>query len=199
MAHETIAEPSAAQQQLDLYNRSSTTLIKRSTYSPPADTAWAVVGMTLAGAVTEGDIPTIVASITALAQVTSVASPQFYGITPSDIEINPEAPEDPTHELKLYVETSLGCAVGYGADKRSLTQKQVEIMKPPLDTKFLVCNIVVPAELDESGISALEAAIGGVTGVGVCEHLVDGVVPSTASQISLQIVTRMRIDAIESE
>ena len=194
MALETMVEPSDAQQQLDLYNRSSTTLIKRSTYNPPADTAWAVVGCTLAGAVVPDDVPTIVSNIEALAQVTSVADPQFWGQAPATLLINSG---EATHELKLMVETAMSCAIGYGSDLRSFSQKQVEVMKPPLDTKFLVMNIRVPAELDESAISALETAIGGVTGVGVCEHLVDGVVPSNASQVSLQIVTRMRIDAIE--
>ena len=196
MALEILTEPSEAQQQMDLYNRSSTSLIKRSTYSPPAGTNWVVMGCVLADVATTGDVSTLVSNIQSLGEVDSVASPQFWGQVPSELFINPSG-EDATHECKLLVESNLACTVGYGGDTRGFSQKQNENIKPPLNKKWLVLNAIIPSGLNENRISNLESAVEGVAGITTCEHLVDGTVPENASSARLSITTRMRIDPIE--
>lgn len=196
MALEILTEPAASQQQLDLYNRSSSSLIKRSTYSPTPGLNWAIIGCVLADAATQDDVPTLVSNIQSLGEVDTVASPQFWGQVPSELLINPSG-EAATHECKLHVSSALSCSVGYGGDTRGLSQKQNETLKPPLNKKWLVLNIVVPSGLNENRISNLESAVQGVTGITTCEHLVDGTVPDNASSVSLQISTRMRIDPVE--
>lgn len=197
MALEVLTEPAASQQQLDLYNRSSTSLIKRATYSPSAGLNWAIIGCVLADVATQEDVPTLVSNIQALGEVDNVVSPQFWGQIPSELLINPSG-EDATHECKLHVSSNLSCTVGYGGDTRGLSQKQNETITPPLNKKWLVLNVVTPSGMNENRISNLESAVQGVTGITTCEHLIDGTVPSNASQCSLQISTRMRIDPVEA-
>ena len=194
-----IEETSSAQIQLRTYNEASA-MIKRPTYSPPAGTAWAVVGCVLADAATPADVDsTLVPAIEALSEVTSVADPRIWGQTPATLEINPEAPADPTHEIKIHCNANLSCQIGTAGDKYSYSERRSETQKPPLGKKFIILNIVVPAKLDATSKSALEAAITGITGIMVCEHLIDGQVPDDASTVQLTIETRMRIDPIPEE
>jgi len=193
-----IVEPSEAQRQLALYNRASD-MVKRADYTPPAGTAWAVVGLVLVDAATPANETTLINAMTALAEITAVANPRIWGELPSAILINPEG-GDPTHECKLCVESLLSARVGYGGDRQSLQQRKYEEVSPPLGKKWIVCNVVLAAPIAQAAdIVALEAALTGIAGVTVAEHLIDGVVPENATGAKLSITTRMRIDPIPVE
>ena len=199
MALDIITETSAAQQQLDAYNRASG-MVRRSTYHPSAGTAWVVVGLVLADAAVPGDEATLVSAIEALAEVTTVSNPRVWGQLPAELLSNPGGGEPDTHEAVLIVVASLGATVGYGGDTNSLAMRQHESITPPAGKKWMVINAVLPAELQSAqDIDDLEMVLEGVTGVTTAEHLVGGIVPANASDVSLVIETRMRIDPVEVE
>lgn len=199
MTLEIIQETDAAQQQLDLYNRASN-MVKRSSYNVNAGLTWAVIGLILDDSVTTDDEATLVSAIEALSEVNVVGDPRFWGQTPSSVLINPDAPADPTHEVLVYSEARVVGQIGYGADLRSFSETQVEAVKPPVNKKWLVFNAMLAAPLASAqDVLDLEAAlegIGGGTVVTKAEHLIGGTIPSNASNTSIQITTRMRIETI---
>jgi hypothetical protein len=191
-----ITETPPAQQQLDLYNKASS-MVKRSTYNVNAGLSWAVVGLVLNDAVTTDDEDDLINSIMGLSEVTTVANPRFWGQTPPAILINPGGSEPDTHQTILCVESFVTGNIGYSADVRSFQDIQFESIEPPLNKKWIVCNMVVPAHLASAQmITDLETALVGVTGVTLAEHLVGGVIPDNASNTQIKITTRMRIEPI---
>jgi len=194
----------AADQQLNLWNSSGPHVL-RATYTPTAGMSWCVLGCVMADVFDpDAHENAVVNDIQALAAVTAVANPRLYGETPATIDINPEAPADPTHEVVLLVESNLAYGVGAVNDKRGRIIRENERVKPPVGKKWLVLNCIIPTPLDTAGIAALEAAvegveIGGVQAVTTCEHLIGDTVPSDASAISLSIEARVRIDPIPVE
>jgi hypothetical protein len=187
----------SAQQQVELWNSAGPHVIQQ-TYAPPAGTNWAIVGLVMADAFDpDTDETTIVNAVEALSEVTTVGNPRIYGQTDADIEINPEAPEDPTHEWVLLVNSTMSMQAGTAGDKRTRVERELERVKPPSGKQWLVLNLVVPSPLDAAGIAVLESAIQGVTGITTCEHLIDGTVRADATQVSLQIEARIRLDEIE--
>jgi hypothetical protein len=196
MTLEIIQETDAAQQQLDLYNKASQ-MVKQKTYNVNAGLTWVVVGLVLADTATPADEQTLVDAITALPEVTLVADPRFWGQTPASLLINPDAPADPTHEALLCTEARVAGQIGYGGDVRSFSETQFESLAPPLNKKWLVCNLVLPAPLStEQMITDLETALEGVTGITTAEHLIGGTIPANASGTQIVITTRMRIDPV---
>jgi len=191
---------SAAQQQLSLWNESGPHVL-RTTYTPTAGLSWCVVGCVMADAFDpDGHEAALVAGIVALANVTAVAQPRLYGETPATIEVNPEPPEDPTHEVVLHTSSALSCTMGPVTDRRS----KYRPVKPPVAKQWMVLNLVLTGPLDTAGIAALEAAIeaiqiGGQQAVTQCEHLIGDTVPADATGISLAIESRIRIDRIPVE
>ena len=193
-----------AQQQQELWNSAGPHVV-RTTYSPPAGTHWAVVGCVMAAAFDpDSHENPLVSAIEALSEVTSVASPRVWGETPSSILVNPDPPEDPTHECIMHVYSTLNMSVGETGDKRARCEQEHETIKPPLDKQWLVLNLVVPEALDAAKIAALEAALesvqlAGQDAITKAEHLIDGTVRNDATQVSLQIESRIRIDRIPEE
>jgi hypothetical protein len=188
MAVDEIVEVSDANKQLDTYNRASG-MVKRKSYSPSPGTAWAIVGCVVGDAAVPGDIPAIVTLIEALAEVTSVVGDQVFGQMPTTILAA-------DHEAWLLVSGALSGQRGFGGDTFAYSERRTERVKLPLDKKWAVLALVLPAELDQAGIATLEAAIEGVAGVTTCEHLIDGLVPANATGVSLTTEIRMRIDPI---
>lgn len=194
-----ITEPSAAQQQTDLFNRASRMVVTK-TYTPPAGTAWTVVGMVLADAVTTDNELALVAAMTTLAEITNVANPRFWVPTPSEILINPGGGEPDTHQLVLSTEARWAGNRGYGGDVVLFDGHQYEELSPPLGKNLFVCNCRLPAKITSAQMIAdLEGALVGITGINVAEHLIGDVVPVNALGVSLKITTRMRIDPISVE
>jgi len=192
---------SAAQQQLSLWNESGPHVL-RTTYTPTAGLSWCVVGCVMADAFDpDAHEAALVAGIVALANVTTVAQPRVYGETPATIEVNPEPPEDPTHEVVLCVSSTLSCQVGAVDDKRDKIVKESETVKPPVAKQWMVLNLILTDPLDTAGIAALETAIeaiqiGGQQAVTKCEHLTGDTVPADATGIRLAIESRIRINRI---
>ena len=190
MAIVALSEPSAAQVQLDTYNRNlGGSLNRRAEFTVPADTHWAVIGCVVADVVTQSDVTdTLVPAIEALAQVTSVNGDQFWGQIPASIEAA-------NHECVLYVTSRCVTGIGPAGDYFNETTQGVEQLKPPLDKKWFLAVLRVPAALDDTAIAALEAAVAGITGVSSCEHLIDGTVSDRATaSASLVITAHLRIE-----
>jgi len=177
--------PSAAQQQKDLYNRSSS-MVLRGTYSPPSDTPWAILGCTLAGAVEPGNVPTLLGNVEALAGVTSVHN-NFWFETPDAILAA-------DHDLKLHCTANAGGTQVLTGQTQSWSERLSDTMtlNSYLDTKVLVFVARLPAMLDD--VTALEAAVGGVTGIGIAKVLLIGEIPDDVSDASLSLEARFRID-----
>ena len=150
--------PSAAEQQKSLYNRASG-MVLRGSYSPPSDTPWAIFGCTLAGAVVPGDVPTILGNVEALAGITSVHN-NFWLETPSSIEAA-------DHDLKLHCSANAGGTQTLTGQTQAWSERLHDTMtlNSYLDTKVLVFVARLPAMLTD--VTALEAAVGGVTGIGI--------------------------------
>ena len=182
--------PSAAQQQKDLYNRSGG-MVLRGSYSLPGDTQWAILGCTLAGAVVQTDVPTIIESIEALAGITSVHN-NFWFVTPATIETA-------DHDLMLHCSANTGGTQTLTGQQQAWNQKLHDTMNLNnyLDTKVFVFVARLPAMLTD--VTALEAAVGGVTGIGIAKVLLIGEIPDDVSGASLSLEARFRIDPTPEE
>jgi len=147
------------------------------------------LGLVLNDVVVQGDEDTLVADLEGLSGITNVADPRFWGQAPSSILAA-------DHEFKVIIISRLTCMVGYNTDLRAHREEENETIKPLVNKKFMVVNCVIPVELGQSGIAALESAVEGICGITTCEHLIGGVVPVNASNINLNINSKMRIDPI---
>lgn len=193
MAVTELTEPTAEQQQLANYNQNiGGALNRRIQYSVPADVAWCVVGCVFADVVTPADVTTtLVPAIEALTEVTSVNGDQFFGQVPSSITAS-------GHEAVLHVSSAMSSTIGSGGDTFPQMIKNSETQKPPLDKKFGVFVLRVPAAMDATKITALETAMVGITGINAAEHLIDGVTSSRQSgDATLQIWSHLRINPEE--
>ena len=177
--------PSAAEQQKSLYNRASG-MVLRGSYSPPSDTPWAILGCTLAGAVVVGDVPTILGNVEALAGITSIHN-NFWLETPAAIEAV-------DHDLKLHCSANAGGTQTLTGQTQSWGERLHDTMtlNSYLDTKVLVFVARLPAMLTD--VTALEAAVGGVTGIGIAKVLLIGEIPDDVTGASLSLEARFRID-----
>jgi len=187
-----LAEPSADVLQLNIYNANiGGGLNKRATYSVPPSIHWCVVGTVFNDAVTESDIPTLLAAIEALVEVTSVNGDQFWGQMPSAVEAS-------DHELVLHVTSGMSSTIGTGGDTFAQVVQNHETIKPPANKKWGLWVVRVPAALDDTKIAALESAMTGITGIALTEHLIDG---STSSRqvgnATLVVAAHVRIDPVE--
>jgi hypothetical protein len=121
-----------------------------------------------------------------------------WGQLPATLLINPDPPDDPTHEAKLLVSGASSGNIGPVGDKRAWSERQMEVVKPPLGKKWLVCNCVFPASVSTAQeISDLQDALEGITGVTSAYHLIGGTMPTDVTQGQVSIEVRMRIDPIE--
>jgi len=192
MAIIALSEPTAAQQQKEIFNRNvGGNLNQRAEFSVPAGVHWAVVGCVVADAATPSDVTnTLVPAIEGLAQVTSVNGDQFWGQVPASIEA-------PDHECVLTVTSRCVAGIGPGGDYFEQATQGVEQLKPPVGKKWFVAVLRVPDAMDDAKIAALESAIQGITGITTCEHLIDGSVSDRATaNATLVISAHMRIDAV---
>lgn len=192
MAIQELTPASAAQQQLDSYNRAGGA-VGTNSFSLPAGAAWAVVGTVVADAVVIGDVPTLEADIEALAQVTA-ASPLHWGQAPATIQAA-------DHETVLVVEAKQVETIDLGGGKSQVVTAKMrpsEFAKPPLGKKFIVWGLRVPAALDQSGIAALKTALEGVTGITTAHHQVDGAIDAEATAATVRVGTHVRIDPTEA-
>lgn len=198
MTLERITETPLDQQQVALYGRASP-MVKHSTYPLSAGAAWAVIGNVLADAAVPGDEGTLVDAMEALAEITTVANPRIWGQMPAELLINAGGDPD-THEALLLVESHLTAQVGYGDDVQDYSLRLFEQVKLPLGKQWMLTNCRLPAELASAqNIADLEAAIvGSHAGFTLAEHLIGGLVPPNASDVSLRITTRMKIVPIEA-
>jgi len=193
MAVLELVEPSAAQLQLAVYNQNLGGALNKSvTFSVPAGIHWAVVGCVLADAATPASVAsTLVPAVEALSEVTSVNGDQLFGQIPATVE-------QEGYECVLYVVATANLGIGPAGDYFTQTDKAVENIKPPLGKKWVVLILRVPTALDNTKISALEAAITGIAGVTTTEHLIDGTVSSRATaNATLQIAAHMRLESVE--
>jgi hypothetical protein len=191
-------EPTAAQDQLNDYN--SSVMVKRASYSPSAGMHYAMIGLVLADAAVPGDEATLVADIVALAGITSVGNPRFWGQIPSTLHVNPGGEDPDTHEAVLYSTANLGCVTGTTNNNFSLSDRRHGTVKPPLDKKWMVINVVLPGGFaDQAAVDVLETALEGVTGVTTAKVLLFGQVPDAAVSVSLSVETRVRIDPVPEE
>jgi len=184
---------SAAEKQNLEMNTSGSGYRKIATFSPPADTAWCVVGCVLAAAVEKTDEATLIANIESLSQVTSVHDPRVWLDAPASIE-------DAAKELRLHVNANESGNQGFGGDVWGYSRKFSEniLLTSYLGKAMFVLALRVPADLDAAAITALETAITGVTGILSTEHLVGGLVPANSSSVSLSVEIRFRIDDIST-
>jgi len=173
-------------------------MIKKVTFSPSAGIAFAIVGCILDDTATTDDLDTLITDIEALSQVTSVV--QGTVEAPNDAILWGQAPatiEAVSHQCKVHVSLSMSCQVGYGTDTFSKNSKISEDVVVPVNKKWCVFPLVIPAELtSEAMITALETAMATVDGIAQAEHLVDGIVPSNAVGTQIIYSCRMRIDPI---
>jgi hypothetical protein len=186
------SEPSAAGQQLADYNQNiGGNIIKRLSFSVPADTHWCIIGTVLADAAVPADVTsTLIPAIEALPEVTSVNGDQIWGQIPSSILTV-------DHAAILYVSTDMQVNLGTG-DTFSTRTQATESVVPPVNKKWCVIVLRVPSALDDTSIATLETAIEGITGITTCEHLVDGTVSSRASaNATLAVAAHVRIEYIE--
>ncbi len=192
---------SAAQQQLDSYNRAGGAGATN-TFSLPAGTAWAVVGTIVADVVVIGDVPTLEAAIDGLSEV-DVVEPLHWGQAPDEILANEGLPE-PTHETVLAVAGIRSQVVNFGGgDGQNDTRKlsPATPIKPPLDKKYVVWALAVPASLDQTAIAALKVAIAGAhAGLSAAYVLLKGTTDEEiVGNATLSIEARTRIDRIPVE
>ena len=196
MTLKQITETTVSEQQMNTYNKASR-MVQNEDYSPSAGTAWAVVGLVLDGTTIPADENALIAAIVGLDEVTGVADPRFWGQTPAELFMNPGAPDPDTHRFEIVVASRMVYQKGYGGDVSSKAETDFEFQAVPLNTKWMLINIVIPAQLTTSQmIATLESALQGVDKINVAEHLIDGVVPANATDITLHIESRMRIAVI---
>ena len=191
--HLELSEPAAALVQKQSYNQNVGGGLNKSTsFAVPVGTAWGIIGTVLNDVVEIGDLDTIEAAIGALAQVTSVNA-RCWLQTPASIEAA-------DHECVVYVATRQSEAVGPGGDYFERYTDQRKTLKPPNGKKCAIWALRLPAELDDTAITALELAMQGVTGIALAEHLVDGVVSARAPAAgTLSVNVFMRIDPVPEE
>lgn len=185
-----LSEPTVAQLQKEVYNRNLGGSLNRSTsFSVPAGVNWAVVGCVLADAATpSGVLDTVVPGIEALAEVTSVHGDQLYGELPASLDVA-------DHDFVLFVTSNCNYDIGVGGDTFKKVSRVTETVNLPVGKKWCVVILRVPDPLDATKVSALESAIQGVTGVTLCEHLIDDSISDRAvSDADLRIVTHVRIE-----
>ena len=193
------AEPSAAQQQMDMYNKANKTLVQRADFLPDAGAAWAVVGGVLAGVVVPGNEATLVAGLEAKPEITSVMDPRFWMPTPAEILINPEAPAPATHESLIGIWSHTTYQKGWGGDKTDKKEDDYEEVRPPTGKNALIFAVVLPAELSTAQMVVdLETAVKAVAGFLNAEHLLDGVIPTNATGIKMELMVATRIKPIEA-
>ena len=186
--------------------------IVRHTYQPAAGTAFGVLGLVLADGVDiDTDEAALVAAIVLLAEVTAVANPRLYGESEADIEVNPEAPADPTHGWWLGTSVDANATVGVPGRTRGHSEKESQRQLVPNGKKWFVCNMVLPANVDQdaTALAALEAALVGVTGITTARYLVGGQVRDDAKiadpenegewldKANVKVESRLRIDPLE--
>ena len=191
MTLEIAAAETAATEQINDYN-SHGPLVRQAIYSPPAGTEWAMIGLVLADAAVTDDESTLVSDIEALAGISSVANPRFWGQMPASILVGV------THEGKLVSEAVLTCKTGFPSNQFDIQKRLFGIVKPPVNKKWMVVNCVLPgAFADQAAVTAIETALEGITGITTAKLLLTDNVPSLATNISLTVTTRMRIDEVE--
>lgn len=193
MAVIELSEPSAAATQLNTYNSNVGGQFNLRTTFPgvPSATAWAVIGCVFTpDPVTPAMITgTLIPGLEGLAGVTSVNGDQLLGQVPATIEAV-------DHEPILHVSSSVVEVIGAG-DSFDQVSRSHETQSVPLGKWWAVVILRLPAALDAAGITALETAVGGIAGVDVCEHLIDGVVSPRASDASVTAAAHLRIDPVE--
>ena len=188
-----LSEPTVAQQQLAHHNQNIGGLLNGSAeFNVPANIAWCVVGTVVADAATPADVPTLKTAIEALAEVTSVNGNQLWGQIPSTIlAVN--------HEAVLHVTSQMSANIGSGGDVFRERIKAHETVKPPLNKKWCVWILRVPAALDATKIAALETALEGITGISTAEHLIDGLTSARQSgNAALTVSAHLRIDPLQT-
>jgi hypothetical protein len=182
------SEPSAAIQQLTIYNSNiGGDLNKKATFSVPAGTSWAIVGVVLDNTVVPGDIASLITSIEALTEVTSVNGDQIFGQIPSSILVT-------DHEAIVYVTSRMNIVIGTGGDTFPKTINNFESVKPPVNRKWCIFALRVPAPLDDTKIATLETAMEGITNIDIAEHLIDDTVSSraaAAADLTINVHTRI--------
>ena len=185
------SEPTAAVQQTTNYNTNTGGNLNKSvTFSVPVGTSWAIVGTVLGDAVVPGDIASLITSIEALTEVTSVNGDQVFGRIPSSILAV-------DHECIVYVTSTMAVTIGLGGDTFPKTIKNSETVKPPVDKKWCIFALRVPDPLDDAKITSLESAMEGITGITTAEHLIDDTVSSRAAAAAiLNVGVHMRIEPI---
>lgn len=155
MALQTIAEPSADQQQLNMYN----TKMKR--HSPLVLTAgekYAACRLRLAPAVTQGDYPTLKAAIEAIT-----------GIQEAQLLIDGQCPAG----IPADKELRLICEVKWFDDYFNTRTQQVGIEVLGTDQKFVVATFRVAGTVQRSDYPTLKTAVEGVTGIQACAFFAD--------------------------
>lgn len=193
MAITVLAEPSAADIQLAIYNQAiGSTLKKTEQFSVPAGVSWCVVGCVLSDAATPSDVETtLVPAIESLSQVTSVNGDQLFGQMPAAIEAT-------GHEAVLCIESRCHAEIGPAGDYFSQVIQNSERVTLPLGKKWCLLVLRVPAALNDTLIAQLETAITGITGITQTEHLIDGTVSSRATQdASLRVTAHIRLEPTE--
>jgi hypothetical protein len=189
--------PTARALQQRLYNSAGPNVVQK-TYTPSAGTNWAVVGCVMEAVYDPDSVDpatneaAFVAAVEALAEVTNLTDPIIYGETPASLA-------DAADECRLHVESRMSMKVGTGGDLRNRAENEHEMVKPPVNKQWLVLCLVVPAALDATKITALETALEGVqldsqNVITTAEHLIDGTVRADATDVSLQLAARVRVD-----
>ena len=201
----------SGQMQLKRWNDTGPHIV-RHTYTPAAGTAYGVLGLVLADGVDiDTDEAALVAAMTALATVTAVANPRLYGESEASIEVNPGGEDPDTHGWWLGSSVDSSYRVGVPGRTRGHTEKESQRQLVPDGKKWLVCNMVLPAYIDEdaSAVTALESALVGVTGITTARYLIGGQIRADAQiadpenegewldKANVKVESRLRIDPLE--
>lgn len=192
MAVAVLAEPSEAVVQRAIYNQNLGGSLKKSTsFSVPAGTHWAAVGLILADAATpEAVETTLVPAIAALSEVTSVHGDQVYGQIPVSVA-------EAGFEFVVTVASQVVAKIG-GTDYFDQVVRATETITPPLGKKWVIVLCRLPAALTSAGITALESSLQGINGVTTAEHLIDGTISTRAAEnATLHIGVHLRLEPIE--
>ncbi len=188
MALEIFGPPSAAEEQRRNHN-SGGSWLKTVTYTPPAGTHWAVIGLLLSPFVDESDEDDLAAAVLGQAGIVSVENTRLWGPTPSAIDVGDEP------VLHVVVDTRGQDPTGSGFHNNESTS-----VKPPANQPWILLNCVMAGAFPSAAaIAQLQDDLETVTGVNVAKVLVNDQVPPLATSVVMRVTAHLRMDRIPEE
>lgn len=170
---------SAAQQQLDAYNKASGA-VNSNSFNLPAGSAWAVVGTLMHNDASLSDIDSLRTVIQNQSMIQK-AEELHWGRTPDDIVAGTDL-----YEPALLLQVRVIETIALPDDmkmRQAATLAMEEPLKPPLGKKFVVWGLKVNSSLDQTGIVAMTTAITNshylITST---RHLLDGTIDAEVSE-----------------